>query len=163
MNEGEHKHGPANPVVPNVELLMGDAGEGGNHVCLCAQQQYKRQTGEGHPASAGGNGRRVAIVSVGRPVVWSRAESHGGKEDDADGEKHVGAEGLRVVVADAKRLVGEEAHGGDGATPEAGAGEAWGSIFGGEASNGEEGDCGEEEVDCWEGEDVVCFVPVGCW
>lgn len=162
VNEGEHKHGPANPVVPDVELLMRNARERRNHVCLCAQQQHKGQTGEGHPAGAGSNGGRVAIVGVGRPVVRSRAERHGGEEDDADAEEHVGAERLRVVAADAKRLVGEEAHGGDGAAPDAGAGEASGRILGGEAGNGEDGDCGEEEVDCREREDVVGLVPVGC-
>lgn len=37
VNQREDEHGPSDPVVPDVELLMGDASQSCDGICLCTE------------------------------------------------------------------------------------------------------------------------------
>lgn len=72
--------------MKEVELLISDAGYEADWVLLGGEGQDKRQTGEGHPAAARGDRRRVTVVDFCgiRPVVGALAEGHGHEEDKAE-------------------------------------------------------------------------------
>lgn len=167
VDEGQDKHGPAHPAMPDVELLGRDARDGGDDVRFGAQQEDKGHAGERHPARTGGQRRGAAVLCVGRPVVGPGSQGHGRKEDDAGAEKKVGAEGLgdaaAVGPADAPRLVGAEPEAGDGAAPRGRlAGEACGRVGAEKVTEGEDGNDGEEKVYGGKGKDMISLVPGRC-
>lgn len=41
VNQSQHEHGPGNPVVPDVQLLVGDAGQRGDGVCFGAEDAVR--------------------------------------------------------------------------------------------------------------------------
>lgn len=97
VDQGEDEHGPSNPVVPDVELLVGDASQSCDGICLCTEDAInklapstilgkrfediheKGHACQCHPARPSRNGRRVAVAEVFGvgPVVRTRAQSHG--------------------------------------------------------------------------------------
>jgi hypothetical protein len=82
VNQRKDEHGPGNPVVPHVQLLVRNASQGSDWVRLGSENNQEWHAGKCHEASAGGDGRRAAIVGI-RPIIRLRSEGHGEEEDHA--------------------------------------------------------------------------------
>lgn len=96
VNQGQHKHRIASPVVKHLKFLMRNTGHARDHVSFRAQcpkegqqptcmlriqhPQYKWKQRKSHPARSSRNRRTTSIRSICWPVIRLRAECHRYKE-----------------------------------------------------------------------------------